>query len=252
MQGLAVALDDEAGELVAVAEVAGEPDVDVGVPGRPRPGLVGDPARQHAVEQEVRRDHDAARTERPAAAQAGRDVGAGERDERGLDLVRSALLQQPRDLAHLGVGVRVGRPAADEQHGGVVARHTLERRADPVDEDLLQHGVRAEGAAEHVPGGRVPAHLALQRGRDVPLGVPGGDEHQRHGRQPAVAATGQRGPRLVHGRLGQLDEPAVDVHSLDGEHASEPVGERDELRHPLRVDRAVADEQQGGHAISSE
>jgi hypothetical protein len=57
-QRLVIPLVDQRGDLVAVAEHVGAPDVEVGVRGGVAGGLLRHPVRQHAGEQEVPGHHD--------------------------------------------------------------------------------------------------------------------------------------------------------------------------------------------------
>ncbi len=111
--------------------------------------------------------------------------------------------------------------------------------------------MRAERAAVAEAGAGVALALAYQRRRDVALGVPGGDQDQRHGGEAARALLDQLGDGVGERRRGQLDEAAADRGLRQA-----GLEQLDELAEGLRavlVTGAVADQQQrgGGHRFFS-
>jgi hypothetical protein len=80
---LEVALDDEGGELVAVAQDTRDPDVDVGVLGGVRRGLRDDAVGQDTREEEVRRHDDPPGSEQPCPLQRLRHRRPGEETKDG-------------------------------------------------------------------------------------------------------------------------------------------------------------------------
>src|SRR5205823_2593989 len=94
-------------------------------------GLRDDPIRQDACEEEVGNDHDAPSAEAAAPLESGRNPWRGQADEPVLDAGEPAtLLEQPRDLRHLSVGVRIGRTAPNYQDRRLGAKRPLEHRVD--------------------------------------------------------------------------------------------------------------------------
>src|SRR5713101_6299825 len=115
-QRLVIALSDQAGQFIGVAEYVRAAHVDARMRGAVRTGLVSYPVRQDAGEQEVPGHDDLPGPEQPAALQPGGHIGAGQRHECGLsERVVPALPEQPGCLAHLGVRVRVGGAAPGQQ-----------------------------------------------------------------------------------------------------------------------------------------
>ena len=245
-QRLGVALQHHVGQSVAVADHLGGVHPQSGG-GRPPGRLLGDPPRQHAGEQEVRQHRHPPRAQCPTAVQPGRHAGRGERHERVLHPGhRRRLGQQPGRPGHLGVGVRVRRAAADQQHRGVRAGH---QRRQPLAQQRQHRRVRAERSPVRDAQARVPAPLAGQRRRDVALHMTGRHQHQRHRGQPPGATGDQPGHRLGQRRRGQLDETAG--HRC-GEPPGDPPDEAPELLGAGLVGRAVPGDQQGnGHRSGS-
>ena len=139
---------------------------------------------EDAGEQEPRDDDHPPEAEARHPVQRRRDDGKGDaRIGRFAPAQAQALPQQPHDLRDVGIGVGVGRAAADDDQRRIGT-------GDPV-------AGGGERALDAVPGGadefRVDAEFAgvvhrrpvmsgrpcVQHRRDVVLGVAGGEEHPR-------------------------------------------------------------------------
>ena len=240
---LAIALLDEGGQLVAVADHVGHADVDIGVGRGVLRCLGDDPGGQDAGEEEVRRDDNAAGAEQLRAPQRGGDRRRRERDERQLHaVVPASLPQQPGHLRDLGVGVRVAGTAADEHHCRPLARRTVQCGVDPFLEQRQQERVRAERTAVRVGEAGMAYLLAGHRTGDVALAVSGRDEDERHGDQVPVPARDELADGLGERRRRQLDEPAGHVDLRCGLPFAEPLHERSELPDAGLDPGAVADD----------
>ena len=218
-------------------------------------GLLRYPVRQDAGEQEVPGHDDPAGSQQAASLQAGLHAGVRQRNERRLgERVVPAFPEQPRGLAYLGVGVRVGGPARDQQHG---RRRPAGRGPGllgyPRRQQFQQHRVRAERAPVAPVQAGMTGPLPGQRGRDVALGVAGRGQHERHGDHAPVTAPGELGDRVPQRRVRQLDEPAGHLDPLQREAGLQPGGERGERSHPGRIPGAVTGDQERWtvHGITS-
>jgi hypothetical protein len=238
-------LEDDTRQRVTRADQVGGADVDVRVLGGPRPGLRADPVGQHPGEQEPGQHDDPPEAQAQGAVQPGRHRRLGERHEGRLDRAdRATLLQQAGGLRDLGVGVGIGRAAADQHDGRAGPVGAGDERLDPRLGDGEQLGGAAERAAVAEGQPRVAPLLAGERCRDVALAVPGRDEHERDDVDARVAGLDEAGDRVLDRRRRELEEAAGDV----GERRLQlhPLDQLGELGAALRALGAVPDDEQGG------
>ncbi len=197
LQDLLVAGDDQARDQGVGAEAGGDPDGHLGMRGGEGLALLLDALFQPAGEQQVWERDEPPRAKAPAALQAigdgrGGDAGVAAFNQRP----RVAFPQQACELGDVGVGVRVGRPAAAEQHGSLGPLRLGHGLVEPLAGEGQQVRVQPERAAvAQAHAGMVEPAAGQQRG-DVVLGVAGGEQHQRHHRDVGGTAGDEPGERV--------------------------------------------------------
>jgi hypothetical protein len=149
----------------------------------------------------------------------------------------------------LASGSVAPRPYQDDGCVGPLLARDLLLEAPPGEGQKVW--VAAERPAVPERQARVAQLLALERGGDVALAVPGGHEHERDDVDRAVARPDQPLHGVLDGRRRQLEEAAGDVRVRRAQ--LRPVDELGELRTAGRALGAVADDEQGrtGHGLSS-
>ena len=113
---------------------------------------------------------------------------------------------------------------------------------EPLLELVEQQRVRAERPAVAELEAGVAPPLALERGGDVALAVPGPDEHERHDVDGAVPGLHQADDGVLDRRRRELEEAALDVGGRD--RFRDPLDELAELRAAGCALRAVPDDEQ--------
>ena len=144
-----------------VAEVAGLEELDLGMAGGDRIGLLVDPLHQHPGEQKIGKHDDPPEAEPARALQGDVDPRVGDAAVADLGPAEAhALPEHARDLGDVAIGVRVRGAAADHREQRLRRRdrdrRSRERRLDPVAGRAQQLGVEPEVAAEVDPDA-VPA-----------------------------------------------------------------------------------------------
>ena len=146
--------------------------------------IVVDAAHQDAGEQEIREHHDAREAEPDGMLQRRLDERKGDAGIRGFAPAEAhPLPQHAHDLDDIGVGVGIGRSAADDDQQRIVTADPIagrrQRLAHPVAGRVQHLQVDAEFPAV-VDRQAMARLIGVQNGRDVVLGMAGGEQYPRH------------------------------------------------------------------------
>ena len=226
-----------------IVEVRGLDELQVRMPRRGPVGMLVDPLDEHAGEEEVREDDDAPVAEARGVREGRIDEGKGDPGVGGLPPAEPEPF--PQEAHHLGdvaVGVRVGRPAPDDDEHGLVERDLpagrVERGGDPVARGAKQLLVDPELAGVADLHLRVLGLAGVQHRRDVVLGMARREQHPGDREAEAVAPCAELVEPFADHRGRELQEPALDV--VPREPLPDAGRDRLELRDGLRVAAPVA------------
>ena len=222
--------------LRMVVQVAGLDEFRPGVPFRHNVGEAVDPVHQHAGEQEIGEDDDA------AVAELGRMIEArfnqGKRNTRiaGLAPAESKPFpQQAGDLRDIGVGVRVRCAASDDNEAGLLRRNPVAVQVrggkcfpDPVGRGGDHLWIDAEFTPVFDPDS-VFTPVGVQHRGDVVLGVHCRKQHARNRKNAPAAGIPQSVEAGSDDRVGEFKVAVL----------NRPVGEL--LRHLRRHCGKLAD-----------
>ena len=225
-----------------VVEVAGLEEFDLRVVGRHAVGVVVDALDEHAGEQEVRKDDEAAVTESGRVTQSGLDQREGHPGVADLAPPEpEALPQHAHDLVDVGVGVGVGGAAPDHHQHGVVPRHIvprpIQRLLDAIPRRFQHLRIDAELACVADLHAGMRNLVSAQYRRDVVLGVAGREQHAGHRQHQVVPRRVQLVQTVADDGRGELQEPALDL--VLWQPLSQASGDSVELRDCVLVTAAV-------------
>ena len=224
-----------------IAEIVRADELGLRAVGRHHVGEAADAVDENPGEQEVGEHHRPAVAELRHMPQARLDQREGDAGIAHLAPAEAhALMEQPRDLGDVGVGVGIRGAAADHHEAGVV------------DGALPRLGVGALDRLAHaLPGGgdqlRVDAELAsaahldpvlrgvgVEHGRDVVLRVHGREQHSRNAEDAPASLFAQPVEAVADDGVGELQVAVLQL-PVGRQQRRQPVGEGGEL-----VDRRLA------------
>ena len=162
-----------------------------------------------------------------------------------------ALPDQPHDLGDVGVGVRVGGAAPDEDQRGIAARDGAARRRQralhPFARGADQLEIDAELVAVVDAQPLVPGGVGIEHRRDVVLGVAGGEQHAGDGDHALRAGAAEAVEAVADDRTGEFEKARF--HRAAGQARGDRARHGGELRHRIGVAAAVAADHHPGFSV---